>query len=372
MANLRWFSMAALGVVLTSAPVVAQAQAESGSNDAGSALPSAQELQVTPAAPVAVPAPSAPVADELPAVTISAPKAVQLERYSPIAAPATASSPNAGAAISSPTISPGRSLIDKTDYSVGATRSYDAPSLVILSERQSGCQASYTTGQGVMAGVCGGAIASSSVSGRFYGNGYGGGNAYANYHGGFPVSALGATGNGYAASFDPAMRPKGLPGNGNLRLMFPLSIPAEITSVFGWRLHPISGTWRFHSGTDIGAPLGTPVLAAFSGRVSMADWLGGYGLTIVLSHNKGTQETLYGHLSAIYVQPGQWVDQGSAIGLVGSTGNSTGPHLHFEVRRLTPDGWVALDAGASLETAVAQLIESLRVAKLIPAQTNQS
>ncbi len=365
MASLRWLGMATLGVALTSAPVVAQVDVVESSNS-GSALPSAQELQLTPAAPAA----SAPEPVELPAATVPAPTAVQLERNIPIAAPApSASSP--GAAIASPTISPGQSLIDKTDYSVGATRSYDAPSLVILAERQSGCQSTYATGQGVSSGVCGAAIASNSqVSGRVYGASNG---AYPQgYSGGYPVSALGTTGAAYGSGFNPAMRPKGLPGNGNLRLMFPLSIPAEITSVFGWRLHPISGTWRFHSGTDLGAPMGTPVLAAFSGRVSVADWLGGYGLTIVLSHNKGTQETLYAHLSQIYVQPGQWVEQGSAIGLVGSTGNSTGPHLHFEVRRLTPDGWVALDAGASLDSAVAQLIESLRVAKLIPTQPNTS
>ncbi len=362
MASLRWLGMATLGVVLTSAPVVAQVDAVE-SNNGGSALPSAQELQLAPAAPI--PAASTPESAELPAVSIPAPTAVQLERNIPIAAP-TAPTTRSGAAIASPTISPGQSLIDKTDYSVGATRSYDAPSLVILAERQSGCQSAYATGQGVSGGVCGSAIASNSqVSGRFYGASNG---AYTSYSGGYPVSALGSTGVGYDSGFNPAMRPQGLPGNGNLRLMFPLSIPAEITSVFGWRLHPISGTWRFHSGTDLGAPMGTPVLAAFSGRVSVADWLGGYGLTVVLSHNKGTQETLYGHLSQIYVQPGQWVDQGSAIGLVGSTGNSTGPHLHFEVRRLTPDGWVALDAGASLETAVAQLIQALRVAKLIPTQ----
>lgn len=97
---------------------------------------------------------------------------------------------------------------------------------------------------------------------------------------------------------------------GNLRLIFPLSIPAPITSLFGWRIHPISGGLRFHSGTDVGAPLGTPVLAAYAGRVAIADFLSGYGLSVALQHQESTQETLYAHLSELFVKPGQWVKQG--------------------------------------------------------------
>jgi murein DD-endopeptidase MepM/ murein hydrolase activator NlpD len=160
-------------------------------------------------------------------------------------------------------------------------------------------------------------------------------------------------------------------GNGNIRLMFPLSIPAAISSVFGWRIHPLMGEPRFHTGTDLAAPLGTPVLAAYAGQVAIADFLGGYGLAIALNHNQGAQQTLYGHLSEIFVKPGDWVKQGEVIGRVGDTGNSTGPHLHFEFRQLTPEGWVALDAGAQLEYALAQLIKSLEFAQA-PSRTEKA
>ncbi len=157
-------------------------------------------------------------------------------------------------------------------------------------------------------------------------------------------------------------RPRGVLGV-NSGLMFPLTIPAPITSLFGWRIHPITGSRRFHAGTDFGAALGTPVLAADAGNVAIADFLGGYGLTVVLDHKKLTQQTLYGHLSEIFVQPGEWVEQGVVIGRVGSTGNSTGPHLHFETRTLTSEGWVATDPGVQLQDALAHLVESLRVAQ---------
>ncbi len=158
-------------------------------------------------------------------------------------------------------------------------------------------------------------------------------------------------------------RPAGRLGNGNIRLIFPLAIPAIITSAFGWRIHPITGAPRLHSGTDLGAPLGTPVLAAYAGNVAIADFLGGYGLTVALQHNKQTQETLYAHLSEIFVKPGEWVEQGAVIGRVGSTGDSTGPHLHFEFRQLTSDGWIAMDAGTQLEYALAQLVKTMENAR---------
>lgn len=151
-------------------------------------------------------------------------------------------------------------------------------------------------------------------------------------------------------------------------LIFPLSIPASITSIFGWRNHPITGESRFHSGTDLGAAMGTPVIAAFTGQVEVADFVGGYGLTAVLNHN-GAVQTLYGHMSQLFVQPGQWVQQGTVIGLVGSTGASTGPHLHFEVRQLTPEGWVATDPGIHLQYALTQLMQSIRTAQ-VPQQQN--
>jgi murein DD-endopeptidase MepM/ murein hydrolase activator NlpD len=161
-------------------------------------------------------------------------------------------------------------------------------------------------------------------------------------------------------------RPAGRPNIGKETFMFPLTIPAPITSLFGWRIHPITEDRRFHAGTDLGAPIGTPVLAAVAGQVITADFLGGYGLTVVLQHGQGLDESLYGHLSEIFVQPGDQVEQGSVIGRVGNTGNSTGPHLHFEWRHLTPGGWVAVDAGAHLEYALAQFIRVLQVAQADP------
>ncbi|MEH1829480.1 MAG: M23 family metallopeptidase [Nostoc sp.] len=146
-------------------------------------------------------------------------------------------------------------------------------------------------------------------------------------------------------------------------MMYPLSIPAPITSLFGWRVHPITGNQRFHAGTDLGAPTGTPVLAAAAGQVETADWMGGYGLTVILNH-KSAEQTLYGHMSEILVKPGQWVQPGTVIGLVGSTGASTGPHLHFEVRHLTQNGWVATDPGVELQSALSQLVRGLQTAQV--------
>ncbi len=161
-------------------------------------------------------------------------------------------------------------------------------------------------------------------------------------------------------------RPPGRPSLGTNTFMFPLTIPAPISSLFGWRIHPITGDRRFHAGTDLGAPMGTPVLAAVAGQVITADFLGGYGLTVILQHGQGIDESLYGHLSEIFVKTGEQVEQGTVIGRVGSTGNSTGPHLHFEWRHLTPGGWVAVDAGAHLEYALAQFIRVLQIAQTDP------
>jgi murein DD-endopeptidase MepM/ murein hydrolase activator NlpD len=145
---------------------------------------------------------------------------------------------------------------------------------------------------------------------------------------------------------------------------FPLSVPAPISSFFGWRSHPITGERRFHSGIDLAAAIGTPVLAAYTGQVEVADSVGGYGLTVILNHNNA-QQTLYGHMSELLVQPGQWVEKGSIIGRVGSTGTSTGAHLHFEVRQLTSEGWVATDPGVQIEFALNQLIQSLQAARAV-------
>jgi murein DD-endopeptidase MepM/ murein hydrolase activator NlpD len=160
------------------------------------------------------------------------------------------------------------------------------------------------------------------------------------------------------------LRPLGRLGNENVKLLFPLAIPAPITSLFGWRTHPISGTARLHTGTDIGAAMGTPVLAALAGRVILADSMGGYGLAIALEHNSGIQQTMYAHLSEIFVKPGELIQQGTVIGRVGSTGASTGPHLHFEFRQMTQDGtWVAMDSGQQLEISLGDMARSLQVAQ---------
>lgn len=117
---------------------------------------------------------------------------------------------------------------------------------------------------------------------------------------------------------------------GTGQLLYPND--GAITSGFGWRRHPILGYSRFHSGIDFGASYGSTIRAADSGTVIFAGWYGGYGYTVVINHG-GNIATLYGHTSKLYVKEGQTVQQGDAIAAVGSTGLSTGPHLHFEVRK---------------------------------------
>jgi len=103
------------------------------------------------------------------------------------------------------------------------------------------------------------------------------------------------------------------------------------TSGFGLRRHPIFGIRRMHTGVDIGAPRGAPVQAAADGRVIYTGWFGGYGKIVIIDHGGGIS-TLYAHLSQILTEEGRSVRQGEIIGRVGSTGYSTGPHVHFEVR----------------------------------------
>ena len=114
--------------------------------------------------------------------------------------------------------------------------------------------------------------------------------------------------------FQVSPRPAGSRGNGNSRLLFPLIGSAEVTSGFGWRLHPILGTWMMHSGRDLAAPEGTPVVAALSGRVVSSGDAGGYGLAIEIEHDNPRRHTLYGHLSELYVREGDRVRQGEVIG----------------------------------------------------------
>lgn len=121
---------------------------------------------------------------------------------------------------------------------------------------------------------------------------------------------------------------KGFFGTGEF--LWPTPSSTYITSEFGWRTHPIFKTRRFHEGIDIGASMGADVLAADDGEVIFSGSYGGYGNTIIVSHGGGIS-TQYSHLSKLLVAEGKKVLKGDKIGLVGSTGWSTGPHLHFGV-----------------------------------------
>lgn len=116
---------------------------------------------------------------------------------------------------------------------------------------------------------------------------------------------------------------------GNGSMIWPVG--GTITSEYGWRTHPITGTQKYHSGIDIGADYGDAICAAQSGTVEYAGWVSGYGNTVIINHGGGIT-TLYGHNQSLAVSAGQSVSQGQTIAYCGSTGNSTGPHCHFEVR----------------------------------------
>lgn len=135
-----------------------------------------------------------------------------------------------------------------------------------------------------------------------------------------------------AGAADPAVR--GGRGSGRYAVAMPVGLPVAataLTSGFGWRRHPVIGGLRAHSGIDLAARVGSPIVAASDGIVGTADWQGGYGLLVSLDHGGGVQ-TRYGHMSRVNVARGQRVHRGDVIGFVGSTGLSTGPHLHYEVR----------------------------------------
>lgn len=119
------------------------------------------------------------------------------------------------------------------------------------------------------------------------------------------------------------------PVSGSGQMIWPVN--GVITSPFGYRTHPIFGRQILHSGIDIGVDEGTPVHAADGGVVVEAGWISGYGYCVIIDHGNGTS-SLYGHNSSLAVSSGQAVSQGQVIAYAGSTGNSTGPHVHFEVR----------------------------------------
>jgi len=445
--------------------------AQSETPPAGQAFPGAAELQPLFEAPLPPPEPAASQVQQEPYSAPQAEVPARSPEYATEPPPASyylpepALIPLPEATAQEPPfeapVNPANAYTDQTDYSVGATSDYQAPTTIEFAERSTGCEGSLSSGQGVgnlcappavsqpmtadaaapnkpetpivggsyiatppprnlapqslpaniqtLPGNVPGTVAGNNspnvvskvgqavqqIGNQVWGssnppesayappgnsaNGYSANSGYsvnpASYRSEPPpsmrlgpiqvgaVSVSSGSNTGFAY-YNLTPRPAGLPGNGNSSLLFPLSIAAEITSSFGWRTHPVMGYGRFHTGTDLGAPMGTPVLAAYAGQVAIADWLGGYGLTVVLSHNKQSQETLYGHLSELFVKPGEFVKQGETIGRVGSTGMSTGPHLHFEIRQMTDRGWVAIDPGAQLEFALARMLGTLETAKV--------
>ena len=122
--------------------------------------------------------------------------------------------------------------------------------------------------------------------------------------------------------------------NANSSVSIPSRMPVDgvrLSSDYGMRTHPVLGGRRGHKGVDLAGPTGTPIHATADGIVSRADWFSSYGLYVSLEHG-GSLQTRYGHMSRLNVAAGQRVRKGEIIGYVGSTGRSTGPHLHYEVR----------------------------------------
>ncbi len=285
--------------------------------------------------------------------TESAPAAVESPIASPVEAPIAAPAGQTPALAEPPMPELSEVFIDRTDYSLGATERE------VTATREDAVAAGIPTDQVPVEAV--GSVDVSSQEQVAWAD------RPVSYSMAVPDTVVTPTSvtQGALEYFSrKLLQPLGRMGNENIKLIFPLAIPAPITSLFGWRTHPISGTARLHTGTDIGASMGTPVLAALSGRVILADMMGGYGLAVALEHNSGIQQTMYAHLSEIFVKPGDLIQQGAVIGRVGSTGASTGPHLHFEFRQMTQDGtWVAMDSGQQLEISLGDLARSLQVAQ---------
>jgi murein DD-endopeptidase MepM/ murein hydrolase activator NlpD len=132
-----------------------------------------------------------------------------------------------------------------------------------------------------------------------------------------------------APAFSVAVAPTGIS-----KVSIPSRSPVEgfrLTSEYGMRVHPVLGGRRAHKGIDLASAVGTPVHAPADGVIGKAEWFSSYGLYIQIEHG-GELQTRYGHLSRLNVAAGQFVHKGDVIGYVGSTGRSTGPHLHYEVR----------------------------------------
>lgn len=141
----------------------------------------------------------------------------------------------------------------------------------------------------------------------------------------------------------PSRNPSPPASSNKSRMSWPVPSSSRISSPFGYRIHPIYKDYRLHTGIDIPASSGNSILAASSGKVTASKWMGGYGNAIMIDHGGGIS-TLYAHSSLRLVSVGQTVKEGDLIAKIGSTGNSTGPHLHFEVRKngdyVNPEPWV--------------------------------
>jgi murein DD-endopeptidase MepM/ murein hydrolase activator NlpD len=145
------------------------------------------------------------------------------------------------------------------------------------------------------------------------------------------TSALGPADVGFANLFSSLQR---LDGEAKAANNIPSGRPVQklsLTSNFGVRSDPFNGGARMHKGIDIPGPVGTPIYATADGIVSRAGWASGYGNLVQISHGGGI-ETRYGHMSKLIAAPNSYVHRGQLIGLMGSTGRSTGSHLHYEVR----------------------------------------
>ncbi|MEL6470276.1 MAG: peptidoglycan DD-metalloendopeptidase family protein [Cyanobacteria bacterium J06623_4] len=339
--------------------------AESTPAEPAPVVPDIMPEPVEVAPPVAAP----PIVDIAPVAEEAAP--VQPTEIVPAALPEGTSLPEEYNSI----------FVDPTDYSVGATEAPD----VVVAEESTGCEFTVGQGQAVPNGACGtdlpaapAPVASSPAANP----------SVASDTAAASVAAQPAPAPAAPVASAPAVNvgPVSFSATGirlstsaagrdylnrsvrplvNLQaaesFIFPLSIPSPITSLFGFRIHPITGDRRFHAGTDIGAAQGTPVLAAQDGTVASASSAGGYGLMVVLRHaTEDVQlESRYAHLAEIFVEAGKEVKKGDIIGLVGSTGSSTGPHLHFEMRQLTADGWMLVNADGLVQASLANLIKAL-------------
>ncbi|MGC1527924.1 MAG: M23 family metallopeptidase [Phormidesmis sp.] len=344
------------------ATLVSSAAGEAGIEPTKEATPAAVP-DILPAEPAAPAAP--PIVNIEPAIQAAPP--VHATEIVPAALPESANLPEEYNSV----------FVDPTDYSIGAT---EAPS-VVVSEQSTGCEFTVGQNQGVPNGACGvsGAPASVANSGSSGASGAAiapNGQQQPAANANAPVASARSVNVG-PVSFSAAGIQLSTSAAGREylnrsvrplvslqaaeRFIFPLAIPSPITSLFGFRLHPISGDQRFHAGTDIGAEQGTPVLAAQNGTVAAAEYSGGYGLMVVLRHKlEDTElESRYAHLAEIFVEPGTEVKKGDIIGLVGSTGNSTGPHLHFEMRQLTADGWLLVNPDGIVQASLANLVNAL-------------